>query len=423
MVLNSTTEAAAAADVDATYAWLANRSITFVGDSTALRMFIFTVNELVDPRFRMPYGKVADAPQRTWRYVTLRRGGGAVISEKEAATSPTPYVLVRFFRMMFISTAETVFPDLLGSLPASAHPHGGHSVFVTAGNWDLNWKLQKNMPMPGLDGAVHSWPVAQKYWTKYVEKMFGVIGAALPQLPPSKRPNIVFREQYLPNCAAPRFSAKTRRYRQCGSLIRPVVVPFYRRALTRVAWELQVPVVPGFVADRPQQCTMSDGVHLDAPCMAFELQLLLNVGRMLTRAKPSLNQGNPALEGRGLPDSADFAGNVTKFASWWKRYVRAHALTAADRSAEVSLATLTPMPSEESGADDAPLSPDAGATDAPTRVPGSTKDSEVEPGGDFGGLAPRSRRSGSDTVNFLGHVLVAVALLLLLGVPLAWVFR
>ena len=70
--------------------WLDQRSMTFIGDSTALRMYVYSHNLLVQPAQRIPYSKVAAAPPSMEKKVVLATGA---------------QITLRFFRMMFISTA------------------------------------------------------------------------------------------------------------------------------------------------------------------------------------------------------------------------------------------------------------------------------------------------------------------------------
>lgn len=383
--------------------WLDQRSMTFIGDSTALRMYVYSHNLLVQPAQRIPYSKVAAAPPSMEKTVVLATGA---------------HITLRFFRMMFISTAGDVLPKAFGA-PLTGKPG---VMFITVGNWDLNWQIQPNMPMPGLDGRVHDWAVAQRYWTKYIDRMMKLIATSLREASAEHRPTVVFREQYLPNCAATRFSGRTRRYRRCPSLLRPVVVPFYRRAVARTAWSIDVPVVSGFIADRPHACTLSDGVHLDFACMNFELQINLNVARLLFAARPSAKataEGEPA-----LPLSAPYASNATLFDSWWSSFRRDHALTAADvQSAPAPEPAPTSEPFESLADEPAAAPSNAGAAaadenKASAAVPDVSAHATAAPSG-----VARKPRSGSSLPDFVFHAAIAFAVLALLAAPMSYIFR
>jgi hypothetical protein len=366
---------------------MAGKSATFIGDSTALRMFTYTVNQLaMDPSEKLTYSKVAEAPKSRVKVMRLPNATGTFT--------------VRFFRMQFVSTSRQVLTDAL-----TTSPRGGGLVFVTAGNWDLNWKIQKKKPMPGLAGPVQNWTVAQAYWTKYVDEMFTTLATVLPQLPANSRPTVVFREQFLPNCRSQRF--RDRKWRQCGSLIRPVVIPFYRRTLARLSWALNVPVVAGFLPDRPRQCAMSDGVHLNFECMAFEQQLLWNVGRLMLQQRPKVVQGEPALRGAALPVAEDYGLNVTNYLQWFNGFASKHGVSADAR--ERMAATLEPIDEGPPGPNGTGDETDAPAEESPPPPPPHA--------------AATLRSLHVPMSELIPHILVAIAVLFVLAVPLWWTFR
>jgi hypothetical protein len=275
----------------------ANSTHALLGDSTGLRAFIYTVNRVVRPG-ELQYSKLAVAPRKMQKL--LWANGTRV---------PTAAAF-RFWALMFISSAKESVLDAVTSA-------GRGTVIVTLGNWDMNWKIgakPAQRVMPGFDGAL-TFESAQRYWCKYVTRLFAALNTVLQQLPAGRRPYVVVREQYQPNCAASRFAAKTRRFRQCKPLLRPVVVPFYRRVVARLAWAMAIPVIPVDHLFAREQCVMSDGVHLDFECMAHEHQLLWNTALLMKRR--AVRQGLPA--GEALPAAAAF-GNETQFQAWWDAF-------------------------------------------------------------------------------------------------------
>ena len=61
-------------------------------------------------------------------------------------------------------------------------------------------------------------------------------------------------------------------------MVVPHIVPFYRRTLAPLMWEMNIPVIPVdhlFSDGNFRKCTMFDGIHLDDKCMSFMQQLVL----------------------------------------------------------------------------------------------------------------------------------------------------
>ena len=260
-----------------------NRSVTFAGDSTALRAYIYAVNSYLPPLNIPVIRKVASVPRVMNNPLTKLVDGTA------------RHVDMLFFNMRYISTsAQEIYEAIL-----EAPPDGGAFV-ITIGNWDLNWKLQRNSPMPHLGGPVHDLAVAQRYWKRNVREMMQHIAdhLATRRKQGLKPPMIIFREQFLPNCAASRFTSKKNKYRRCAPLIRPVVVPYYRRLLSPLAWSLNIPVIPmdHIFKDDYKYCKLSDGIHLDQACMMIEQQHIWNVYDLLVRSK--VVQGGEGTDGK-----------------------------------------------------------------------------------------------------------------------------
>ena len=359
---------------------------TFIGDSTALRMFIYASNRfLLAPAKRLEYGKLKDAPRFIETVATVsprepkqwdRGWDAAVHAESDdvwctpnasasssfppadrlgvaAAPSPrrtltgTRTVKLRFFRMMYVSQASDVVKRALAEAGAPG------LLVLSLGNWDLNWKIQKNTPMPGLVGGVHNYTAAKLYWATYVGALRDLLVSALPQLPPSRRPFVVVREQFLPNCAAARFSGKAKRYRECPGLVRPHVVPLYRRTVAATLWPIGVPTIP--VDHLFPACTMSDGVHLDFPCMAFEQQLVWNVARLALRR--GLRQPIEASTGsdEAPPPAAQWADEAT-YRRWHAGFFGA------------PLPPPPPPPPPSPAVDDSTDAPDEPTTPVPSGV-------------------------------------------------------
>jgi hypothetical protein len=115
-----------------------NRTVTFAGDSTALRAYVFAVNTYLPPLNIPVIRKVASVPRVMNN--PLR---------KELNGEPR-HVDMLFYNMRYISTSVQELREAILDAPAD-----GGAFVITIGNWDLNWKLQRNSPMPNLGGPVH----------------------------------------------------------------------------------------------------------------------------------------------------------------------------------------------------------------------------------------------------------------------------
>lgn len=322
-----------------------NISVSFAGDSTALRAYVFAVNTYLPPLNIPVIRKVATVP-RVMTHVAF----GAYDGENRKS-------LATFYNMRYVSTsAREIEEGILGA-------NGGVMV-ITLGNWDLNWKLQKNSPMPLLRGPVHNLEVAKAYWTEHVGAMMANIARCLGLQAPAKRPLIVFREQFLPNCDASRFTSKKARYRRCAPLIRPIVVPLYRRVLAPLAWSLNIPVVPmdHVFKENYKYCAMGDGIHLNFNCMMTEQQHIWNVALLLRRHRVRQGLGTVSHESGGLPSAKLFL-NESVYEAWRRSMdmvpstgvaapLDAHALQPdADVSVDATKGTKDAFESEVPGAD------------------------------------------------------------------------
>jgi hypothetical protein len=329
-----------------------NRTVTFAGDSTALRAYIFAVNTYLPPLNIPVIRKVASVP-RVMNNPLQKELGGEM-----------RHVDMLFFNMRYISTSSQEVHEAIMDAPAD-----GGAFVITIGNWDLNWKLQRNSPMPHLGGPVHDLRVAQRYWQKNVREMMQNIADRLR----ARRarglvaPLIIFREQFLPNCAASRFTSKKNKYRRCAPLIRPVVVPYYRRLLSPVAWGMNIPVIPmdHIFKDDYKYCKLSDGIHLDQACMMTEQQHIWNVYDLLVRR--NVVQGLPTDVNRVL-DPAQFHDEAA-FDKWMRDHGLAPpSVVASMPSASIAADSEGGEKGKEKAGDGAASSADLAAPDSVPRA-------------------------------------------------------
>ncbi|EAN84213.1 hypothetical protein Tc00.1047053509837.30 [Trypanosoma cruzi] len=144
---------------------------------------------------------------------------------------------------------------------------------------------------------------------------------ALQQKPVHRRPLIMFLEQLPHNCSASRFTGRANMFKRCGDFIAHLVVPFYRRVLMAMAWHLNIPVIPTqhLFNGNYTFCTLSDGVHLDPPCMMLVRQHIWSAYVLLRREKV-IQRFPPGME--KLSNAMRFAKE--KFYLEWIRWADAH---------------------------------------------------------------------------------------------------
>jgi hypothetical protein len=343
---DSTSQPTIAANVTRAAAAPADRTVrhTFLGDSTALRAFAEAVNEFMPP-MSVTVGKVRQSPPQLvtrlgeWASAGPPAARAAAQAQPPDAAAQQRFVEMRFGRLVYISQ----WPAALRF--AFAQPTNGGLVAMSLGNWDLNWKLNPDLKIPGFRFRRNLWG-ASAYWSSNAERLFAELESVLAGARVGEAPIVVVKEQYLPNCAAKRFEPKRvtgRRSagggggggyvdRQCGDLLRPVVVPLYRRVVAALAWSLDVPVVPVDFLTEPRgasACRLGDGIHLDAACMRHEQQLIWNVYLLLRRR--GVRQGRrtsnssrgateaPGARGANATDRMTGARAVDKdaFWDWW----------------------------------------------------------------------------------------------------------
>lgn len=315
------------------------RAVAFAGDSTGLRDFTQAVNMLAAPVEIKVIYKVATVPSR-WPIFTFdppfapsevneggvvtpeaasKMEGGSLLPLSKRAVSNFTY-----YNMRYAYFAENVLREEIRRVCLDPRGVGGF-FFVTLGNWDLNWKTHKKEPVPGLSRKF-DFGAATDYWVHYIGRMFVAISEesrACRAANPSRRPpTIIVREQFMPNCAASRFSAsKHRRFKRCASFLVPTVVPMYRRVLRGVGWAMNVPVVPTdhMFREGYRYCGISDGLHLDGPCMDVEQQLLWNVAALVADSGHprqewgALRRGDGSTShGEGLWESLFTGSNATE---------------------------------------------------------------------------------------------------------------
>ena len=218
----------------------------WVGDSTALRSYMVGVNALLYP----------GQPEIATPHVA-KTGVSFCYDDIAKKGLPLPLTRVKlcFYRLFFAFTADVDLRRVFEEHRAEWLSGVDTFIVITFGTWDMNWKMNKDRKTqpPTNEVRFGDFASAKTYWSKYIRRMFLILGEYLQELnamPPSQttttrrgRPYVFFREQYIPNCDANRFSHPAKLFKQCVPFLRPVLVPLYRRVLEPLAWALNVPVI------------------------------------------------------------------------------------------------------------------------------------------------------------------------------------
>lgn len=235
-------------------------------------------------------------------YIHLRRGSTADYTTKVAALNETQLESTvtlssgRKVRLVFIRLLHVALcREPIDAAFAAATPRT--LIMITIGPHDTSW-LTFRRPMPGMRRSlVGHWSEARKYWQKHVTQMAQVLGwhlqryelaratpgnattVAAPRRP--KRPIVLFREQYLPNCAHPKY-AKYPLITRCPDLLRPIVVPQYRSFAAAAFGWLAIPVIRMDPLMPP--CYLYDAGHIVRWCKRFEIGMAIAAYRTARRA-------------------------------------------------------------------------------------------------------------------------------------------
>jgi hypothetical protein len=271
--------------------------IILVGDSTLLRLFQHIIRAKKDD-YETKVGQLEeDFMNRT---VVLSSGRQLVI---------------HFVRALHVSTAiEAVDRAFkLATTPQSL-------IVFSFGPHDTSWLVFRR-PMPGFRRShTGMWNHARTYWNRFTNTLVQYIAFRLRMYEDRghgfvdednaagrahahafrannafHRPVVVFREQYLANCAHPKY-AKYPLITRCGDLLMPIVIPHYRAYLAAISSMVNIPTIgldellrPPSGSKRPPTsgvkslCTFVDAGHLNRGCHRYELQLIIQAYRSTRR--------------------------------------------------------------------------------------------------------------------------------------------
>ena len=237
--------------------------LIFVGDSTILRdyMWVKRASEL-------------EYATKVMRLDSDELAANITLSSHRNLT-------VRYFRLLHLSRSATVIDQVFDVADE-------RSVVVFAfGPHDTSWLVFRT-PMPSFrKSKVGQWGAAKAYWVRFATQVANQIATRLrgfdrelPSRPTgsraSRRPVVLIREQFLPNCAHPKY-ARSPLITRCTDLLYPIVVPYYRMFLRTLMNKVNVPVVSMDPLMPP--CRLKDAGHLVRWCKRYELQLIVQAYR------------------------------------------------------------------------------------------------------------------------------------------------
>jgi hypothetical protein len=282
-----------------------NTTHTICGDSTALGEFRYNLVQVVK-KDEGVLAKLEWNPKQFSRELIVRD------------PPPARKTTFKFSRLFYVSTAAVIVCEAIATSGA------GDTIVVVLGNWDMNWKVahrKSARKIPGWEGPL-TLASAAAYWAAHVTKFLAAVDEALQRLPLERRPFIVIREMFLPYCNASRFTNPGRGYRQCPTVLRPVLAPMYRRVLSAMAWSMRVPVVrvDHLFRDDGRHCALPDGIHLTKACSVHEDQLVWNALLLLRRARAvqGLRRGDAFPNASHFVDAAYYGKWLRAFAA--RRY-------------------------------------------------------------------------------------------------------
>ncbi len=216
---------------------------------------------------------------------------------------------IYFVRMLHVSTAAVALERVFDAATRNS------LIVVTIGSHDCSW-LTFRRPMPGFRKSfTGNWFQAKKYWRRFVPLMVSYIAIRLQRFEDSapvsaifKKPVVVFREQYLPNCQHPKYS-KYPLITKCPDLLKPIVIPYYRIFLRSMLATINVPTISNDALFPP--CFLVDAGHTARFCKRFEMQMFVQAFRETRRLL--LDQGYPKIT---LPRTYPFHVIVDSHVLW-----------------------------------------------------------------------------------------------------------
>jgi hypothetical protein len=179
-------------------------------------------------------------------------------------------------------------------VPASAIARG--FLAMGAGNWDIYF--MQGRTLPGLN-QTRNVTAAMEYWDASIRVLARMIDDARRSTALGRVP-IFWRDQPLPRCDSHRFSRPAKASLRCVDVLRPVVIPFYRKRASEILTAAGLVVLPvdhlvhpterhssstALPATKPPPpwfsviagddsagllCPLGDGIHIESPCMLLQ---------------------------------------------------------------------------------------------------------------------------------------------------------
>ena len=245
-------------------------SLILVGDSTILR----------------DYQHVLHADDFDYFGKVIKVEKGYLNSTKLKLSSGRTFP-VHFFRLLYASMVDSVLENVFQVATAQS------LIVMSLGPHDTSW-LVFNRAMPGFSPKkLHNWAAGQAYWVRHAQHAVNQLGRKLREFEERnsakvssvdggdpqklfKRPVVVFRDMFVPNCQASKFVRRPEM--KCEKLLVGAVVPFYRSFLRAHLAAINVPTVTLDQVMPP--CYLMDAGHLVRKCKRIELQLFAQAFRL-----------------------------------------------------------------------------------------------------------------------------------------------
>jgi hypothetical protein len=241
-------------------------SLILIGDSTILRDY----QHILHASDLDYFGKVIKVEKGYLNSTSLTLSSGRVLP-------------VHFFRLLYTSVVDSILDNVFSVATRNS------LIIVSVGPHDTSW-LVFNKAMPGFPPKkLHNWAAAQAYYERNAEHMVNQFARKLrafeernggagevKDAPLFRRPVVVFRDMFVPNCQASKFVRRPEV--KCEKLLVGTVVPFYRRYLRAHLAAVNIPTVTMDQVMPP--CYLMDAGHLVRKCKRIELQLFAQAFRM-----------------------------------------------------------------------------------------------------------------------------------------------
>jgi hypothetical protein len=225
--------------------------VTLYGCSLMRRPAILASNLLIT---RPPKPYFVDSPVSGSKLKRMRSMTERSASFRDPASGRVHVARVRYVKNWYAGEFPSTFAEVVKSLRGSQRDRPTHETVVLcacvrhhrgflamgAGNWDIYF--MQGRALPGLN-QTRNVTAAMEYWDASIRVLARMVDDARRSTALGRVP-IFWRDQPLPRCDSHRFSRPAKASLRCVDVLRPVVIPFYRKRASEILTAAGLVVLP-----------------------------------------------------------------------------------------------------------------------------------------------------------------------------------